>query len=54
MVEVVESEERQKRHLIQRKISRISVELGEVEQLRREARVDLVVVLAEREEAEGQ
>ena len=48
MAEVVESEERRKRHLIQRKMSRISVGLEEVEQLRREARIDLVVVLVER------
>lgn len=54
MVEVVEPEERPKRHLIHGKMPRISVGLEEVEQLRREARIDLVVVLVEREEAEGQ
>ena len=54
MGEVEELEECRKRHLIHGKKFRISGELEEVERLRREGRIDLVVVLVDREEVEGQ
>lgn len=43
-----------KRHLIHWKMSPISGELEEIERPRREWRIDLVVVLVEREKVEGQ